>query len=369
MGIERIRVLRVPLTLRAPLVTAQGIHASRTATLVEMTLEDGVVGWGENVAPEGTFYTGEDADASHRVMCDVLVPRLVQLGDIAAGDLDRAWGITGWNMAKHALSSAVWDAQSRVSGTSLAEALGGGARPVRVGAVVGLHEEVNDTVEECLARVAEGYTRIKMKIGPGRDLEMVRAVRDVLGSSVDLHVDGNGAYGESDIARLAEVCDLGVALIEQPFAPTDLASHATLATATDALVCLDESVQSRDDLMRAIEVGACGSCNMKPSRVGGFATATEMLSVCMDHGIPAWVGGMLESGVGRAGALALATHPACTLTPDLSATARYFVSDVTEPFVLRDGCLEVPAGPGLGLSPLPGVLESGHTTVETLFER
>lgn len=370
MRVEQIRVARVPLTLVAPLSTSTGVHASRVACLVEVRIDGGVIGWGENVAPEGDFYTGETAARSLEATREMLIPRLVDSDDVPFENLcDSWWGVDGWRMAKHSLESALWDANCRLIGEPLATALGGGIRTVRVGVVVGLHGSIGDTIDECLARVGEGYTRVKVKIEPGRDLEVARAARSSLPQGVDLHLDANGAYGPDDIDNLVKVCDEGVALIEQPFGRGDLGSHARLARETSALVCLDESIETRDDLKAAIDAGACGSLNVKPSRVGGFAEAKWMLEMCRANGIAAWVGGMLESGIGRAGALALSTHPACTLTPDLSASSRYFASDVTAPFVLTGGSLEVPAGPGLGLAPLPEVLSRAGTTIETLFER
>lgn len=370
MRIDRIRAFQVPLSLREPLRTAAGTHASRTALLVEVTADDGVRGWGENVAPEAGFYTGETAASSMAAMRDLLVPRLAASRDVFPADMfDGWWGVSGWKMAKHALESAMWDVQCRRASVPLATVLGGEVRPVKVGVVVGVHDATSDTVAECVLRAAEGYTRVKVKIEPGRDAEVVRAVRDSLDHSVDLHVDGNGAYARADLDHLIGICDLGVALIEQPFARDDLATHAILAAETNASVCLDESVESLTDLLEAIDAGACDSLNMKPSRVGGFREAMSMLEVCLQRGVPAWVGGMLESGIGRAGALALATHPACTLTPDLSASSRYFAADATPPFVLRNGCLDVPAGPGLGVEPLPEVLAADGTRIETLFDR
>lgn len=353
-----------------PLRTSSGTHENRVACLVEVVTSDGVVGWGENVAPEGGFYTAETAGASYEAMARLLAPRVGAVTEMSTSDFsDEWWGVDGWPMAKHALESALWDAQCRTLGVSLATALGGTVRNVRVGVVVGVGESVAATLAEVQRRVDEGYTRVKVKIAPGSEVGVVSAVRQLLDRAIDLHVDANGAYTDRDIPMLAAMCDVGVSLIEQPFAHDDLESHARLASLTGALVCLDESVGTREDLERSIEVGACGSLNVKPSRVGGFRSALEMLELCASAAIPAWVGGMLESGIGRAGALALATHPACTLTPDLSASARYFAADVTDPFVLTDGCLRVPEGPGLGVEPLADVVGSPATKFETLFER
>lgn len=366
MRIDRVRLFHVPLTLLAPLRTAQGDHLTRTAVLVEITADDGTVGWGENVAPEGSFYTGESREVSVAHMRDVLVPSLV-------GETDDDWDDDeepSMPMADHALSSALADIDARQRGIPLSAALGRrDVRLVPVGAVVGLHSTVEATVTEAVQRAAEGYPRIKLKIAPGRDRDVVAAVRAALPATVDIHVDANGSYGPADIGHLAFLDEFGVGLVEQPFPADDLQSHAALSRAVSTPVCLDESVGGIVDAMNAVASAACSVINVKPSRVGGFHAATAILRLCAENGIDAWVGGMLESGIGRAGCLALATHPACTMTADLSASSRYFVSDVTPPFELENGCLRVPDGPGLGVEPLAEVLTAPGTVVETLFER
>lgn len=366
MRIDRVRLFHVPLTLVAPLRTAQGDHLTRTAVLVEITADDGTVGWGENVAPEGSFYTGESREVSVAHMRDVLVPSLV-------GETDDDWDDDeepSMPMADHALSSALADIDARQRGIPLSAALGRrDVRLVPVGAVVGLHSTVEATVTEAVQRAAEGYPRIKLKIAPGRDRDVVAAVRAALPATVDIHVDANGSYGPADIGHLAFLDEFGVGLVEQPFPADDLQSHAALSRAVSTPVCLDESVGGIVDAMNAVASAACSVINVKPSRVGGFHAATAILRLCAENGIDAWVGGMLESGIGRAGCLALATHPACTMTADLSASSRYFVSDVTPPFELENGCLRVPDGPGLGVEPLAEVLTAPGTVVETLFDR
>lgn len=367
MRIDRVRLVRVPLTLVSPLRTSQGDHTQRTAALVEITADDGTVGWGENVAPEGSFYTGETAQASVAHMREVLVPGLVN------DDFEEDWEDEAdfqMPMADHAVSSALADIEAQQRGIPLAAAVGrGDVDRVRVGAVVGLHDTVDSTVDEVMQRVDEGYTRVKVKIAPGRDMEVVAAVRSAIPAGVELHVDANGAYSRRDIPHLAFLDSFGVGMVEQPFPHGDMESHAKLSGAITTPVCLDESVGDFVDAMTAIATAACSVINVKPSRVGGFHQAVAILRLCAENGIDAWIGGMLESGIGRAGCLALATHPACTMTPDLSASARYFEHDVTAPFELVDGHLAVPRGPGLGVSPLASVLQAPGTVIDTLFER
>ncbi|MEI6298963.1 MAG: o-succinylbenzoate synthase [Actinomycetota bacterium] len=370
MRIERIRVARVPILLVSPLRTSDGAHQSRSAVLVEITDSDGFVGWGENVATSGVAYVGESAEASYAAMTQMLIPELVK-HEVAVADLfaDGWWGITGHHFAKHALESALWDVHARRQEKSLAEVLGAAESEIEVGVVVGMHDSIDDVVAEVMMRVDEGYARVKVKIAPGHDVEVLAAVRDAVGVEYALQADANGAYGSDDIGRLCSLDKFALQFIEQPFAADDLDSHAELLHRSATSVCLDESVNTMSDLLNALDRGACDVVNIKPSRVGGIRDAIAMHDVLVDRGIDAWVGGMLESGIGRASCLAIAAMPGFTLTPDLSASARYFASDVTRPFVLEDGMLLVPTGLGIGVEPLPEVLAGDGVTIETLFQR
>lgn len=369
MRIERIRVVRVPLDLVSPLRTSDGAHQSRSAVLVEITDSDGYVGWGENVATSGVAYVGENAENSYAAMTQLLIPELVQ-HDVAVADLfaDGWWGITGQHFAKHGLESALWDVHARRQGKSLAEVLGAAETEIEVGVVVGMHDSIDEVVAEVMKRVEEGYARIKVKIAPGNDVEVLTAVRDAVGVEYALQADANGAYGAGDIDLLRSLDKFALQFIEQPFAADDLDSHAELLHSSATSVCLDESVNTMSQLLNALDCGACDVVNIKPSRVGGIRDAIAMHDVLVDRGIDAWVGGMLESGIGRASCLALAAMPGFTLTPDLSASSRYFASDVTRPFVLEDGMLQVPTGMGIGVEPLSEVLAGEGVTIETLFQ-
>jgi O-succinylbenzoate synthase len=363
-------MVQIAAQLSSPLRTSHGTHQSRLIQLIELTDSDGNVGWGENVAPVGVAYVGESQADSLLVMRDVLVPVLTSR-DVDAHEMnpDTWWGTDGSPFAKHALESAVWDVLARRIGMSFAEAIGAVPGLVEVGVVVGMHDTIDEVIAEVQGRVDEGYRRIKIKIARGHDVDVIAAVRDVVGNDFALQVDANGAYSASDIDHLCSLDAYGLQLIEQPFAATDLASHAELVQRSTTSVCLDESIMTMADLHEALQLGACDVVNIKPSRVGGIGAALDMHDVLYAEGIDAWVGGMLESGIGRASCLGLAVMPGFTLTPDLSASNRYFASDITEPFLLTDGCLLVPEGPGIGVAPKPEVLQRADTVIQTLFER
>lgn len=370
MRIDQIRVIRTPLRLIDPLRTSDGIHKSREATLIEITDSEGFVGWGENVAPNGVVYVGESASESVATMIELLAPLMVGR-DIDVFEMlpETWWGVSGHNFAKHALESAVWDIHAQHVKTSLREVLGGERTSITPGVVVGIADTIEETIAEVQRRIAQGYARVKVKIAPGRDAVVLRAIRVACGDDIILQADANAAYTHDDIPHLATFDEFNLQFIEQPFAADDLQSHRELAQCSATPVCLDESICNIDELLNAIETNACSVVNIKPSRVGGIGAAVQMHHILKSHGIDAWVGGMLESGIGRASCLALASLPGFTLTPDLSASSRYFAADLTAPFELVNGSLTVPNGPGIGVVPLDEVFSSPDTQIQTVFAR
>ena len=370
MRIDRVRLIRTPLEMVNPLRTSDGHHESRLATLVEVRDSDGVIGWGENVAPAGVVYVDESADESLKATCELIAPLLAGRDvDVFEMMPESWWGVSGHNFAKHAVESAVWDLHARRESRSLRETLGGTRTAIVPGVVVGISDTVAETVAEVQQRIAEGYGRVKIKISPGRDVDVLRAIRSACGDGLLLQADANAAYSSSDIAMLCSLDEFNLQFIEQPFSSTDLQSHAELSRRSHTAVCLDESICTVDELLTALEMKACSVVNIKPSRVGGIGAAVQMHHILQSRGIDAWVGGMLESGIGRASCLALASLPGFTMTPDLSASARYFASDITAPFEIVDGEIQVPTGPGIGVQPLSEVLSSPETRIQTIFER
>lgn len=370
MRIDRIRVFRTPLHLVDPLRTADGAHESRIATLIELTDSNGIVGWGENVAPTGVAYVGESAESSAHAMTELLAPLLAGREiDVLEMLPETWWGIEGHLFAKHALESAVWDIHARIEKASLREVLGGTRTSIAPGVVVGIADTTEATVEEVKRRISQGYARVKVKIAPGRDIAVLRAIRESCGDALVLQADANAAYSRQDIDLLCSLDEFNLQFIEQPFAANDLPSHVLLAQRSATAICLDESVCSVGELMTAIEMKACSVVNIKPSRVGGIGAAVQMHHILKSHEIDAWVGGMLESGIGRASCLALASLPGFTMTPDLSASSRYFATDLTEPFEMVNSEIAVPTGIGIGVTPTEAVLSSPETQIRTVFQR
>lgn len=366
MKITGVELRRVAMPLVAPFRTSFGTETNRDILLVR-AVTDEAEGWGECVAMSNPLYSSEYADAAQDVLRRFLVPALMAAplpGAHAVADVLAPF--KGHRMAKAALEMAVLDAELRAEGRSFARELGAVRERVPCGVSVGIMDSVPELLDAVGGYLTEGYVRIKLKIEPGWDVEPVRAVRERYGDDVLLQVDANTAYTLGDARHLARLDDFGLLLIEQPLDEEDVLGHADLARQLRTPVCLDESITSARDAAAAIRLGACQVVNVKPGRVGGYLEARRIHDVCAAHGVRVWCGGMLETGLGRAANVALAALPGFTLPGDTSASGRYYASDITEPFVLDDGHLDVPAGPGLGLLPVPDRLNDVTTATEWL---
>ncbi len=370
--IDAVELRRVGLPLVSPFRTSFGTMTARDALLVRVLLDDGSEGWGECVAEREPSYSAEYADGAADVLRRFLVPALLARqrshGGVGADDVAPALAaVQGHPMAKGALEMAVLDAVLRRAGQSFAQRLGAVRDTVDCGVAVGLQPSIAALLDTVDRYLDEGYRRVKLKIEPGTDVEPVRAVRERFGD-VMLQVDANAAYSlrDDDVAALQALDPFDLVLIEQPLAPDDLPGHAALTARVRTPICLDESIVSARSAALAIDVGACSIVNVKAGRVGGYLEAVRVHDVCAERGVPVWCGGMLETGLGRAGNVALSALPNFTLPGDTSASARYFAEDLTEPFVLDGGRLHVPDGPGLGAAPRRDALRAFTTSVELL---
>jgi O-succinylbenzoate synthase len=357
-GVE-LRRLRMPL--RSPFETSFGVQTERDVLLVRV-VSDEADGWGECVAMSDPCYSPEYTHGAEDVIRRFFLPRLAAAPRVTAPLVGEILApFKGHPIAKAAVEAAVLDAELRASGTSFGDHLGAVRSFVPVGVSVGIMPSLGGLLDAVGAYADQGYRRVKLKIKPGWDVEPVRAVRERFGDELLLQVDANTAYTLGDAQRLARLDPFGLLLIEQPLPEDDIRGHAALAAQLKTPVCLDESIVSARSAADAIALGACRIVNIKPARVGGYLEARRVHDVCAANGIPVWCGGMLETGVGRAANVALAALPNFTLPGDISASDRYFEQDITEPFVLRDGGLDVPAGPGLGVAPDPALLDEVTT--------
>jgi o-succinylbenzoate synthase len=366
MRLEIVELRRVSLPLVSPFRTSFGTDYTREALIVRVETAAGE-GWGECVAGVDPLYSSEYLDAAWMTLERFLVPAAFAEPSLSAARVEpllRAF--KGHRMAKAALEMAVLDVEAREAGVSFAAWLGGVRDVVTPGVSVGIQDSTGALLDAVDGYLASGYRRIKLKIEPGWDLEPVRRVRDRFGSDVALQVDANTAYTRADIGHLTRLDEFGLLLVEQPLGEEDLLGHAQLARRMSTPVCLDESIVSAAVAADAIALGACSVVNIKAGRVGGYLEARRVHDVCAASGVPVWCGGMLETGLGRAANLGLASLPGFTLPGDISATDRYFHEDITEPFVLHDGVMDVPKGPGLGVEVRHDILESLTTQVSAM---
>jgi O-succinylbenzoate synthase len=346
-----LRLLSMPLV--HPFETSVGLEEEHPAILVTLRGE-GHEGHGECVAGADASYSYETTETAWYALTTFLIPAVLgrEVGDPrAAGELMGA--VRGHPMAKAALEEALWDLAARRRGRSVAALLGGRRRRIPVGVSVGLEGDVAALTKRVEAHLSEGYRRIKIKIKPGRDVGPVKALRRTLGD-FPLQVDANGAYRWADVPQLMKLDRYDLLMIEQPLAHDDLVEHARLQARLSTPLCLDESITSPAAAAAALALGSCRVINVKKGRVGGLAAAKAVHDLCLRRRVPVWAGGMLEMGVGRAHNVALASLPNFKLPGDISATARYYEEDITEPpFVLNgDGTLTVPRGPGTGVEVL-----------------
>jgi O-succinylbenzoate synthase len=362
-GVE-LRRIRMPLV--APFRTSFGSQTARDILLLRVVTDE-AEGWGECVAMSDPLYSSEYVDAAADVLRRFLVPALAAAGRLDAHAVAGVLApFKGHRMAKAALEMGVLDAELRATGRSFARELGAVHDRVPCGVSVGIMDSIPELLDAVGGYLAEGYVRIKLKIQPGWDVEPVRAVRETFGDGVQLQVDANTAYTLADARYLSHLDPFELLLIEQPLEEEDVLGHADLARQIRTPVCLDESIVSAQAAAAAILLGACQVVNIKPGRVGGYLEARRIHDVCVAHGVPVWCGGMLETGLGRAANVALAALPGFSLPGDTSASGRYYRSDVTLPFVLDDGHLAVPTGPGLGVTPLEDELAAATTDTEWL---
>jgi len=353
--LDTISLREIRLPLKEPFRISSGVVSERRICLLELTTDDGVTAWSECVAGEQPNYSSETIDTAWHAMREWLAPRLLASSVSSAADvfalLDR--NIVGHNMAKAALEMGCWDAEARQKEIPLSKLLGGTRDRVATGISIGIQANPSALVERARAAFDQGYRKIKVKIQPGADVEYVAAVRKALGDSVHVMADANSAYTLADADHLAKLDAFNLIMIEQPLSRDDLVRHARLQRKLKTPICLDESITSVDRAEDMISLGAGRIINIKPGRVGGFTVSKGIHDVCARASIPVWCGGMLESGIGRAHNVALASLPNFQLPGDLSPSARYWERDIVIPewTMDADGMVPVPlSAPGIGVT-------------------
>jgi O-succinylbenzoate synthase len=364
--ISEVKLYKVNMRMKNPFTTSFGTEQDRLFGIVEIKNEDGLSGWGELTTSESPLYIEEFTDSSWIMLKKFLVP-LVAGKEIGHPDeiSELFQPFKRNNLAKSAIEGAVWDLYAKEKGISLSEALGGEKSEIEVGVSLGIEDDIVMLLSNIEEKLNEGYKRIKVKIKPGNDIEIIKAVREKY-PDIPLMADANSAYTLDDMETLKELDQYGLMMIEQPLAAGDLIDHAKLQKEIETPICLDESIHSYDDARKAIELGSGRIINLKIGRVGGLSVAKKIHNLCEAEDIEMWCGGMLESGVGRAHNIAITTLANFTLPGDTAASSRYWDKDIIKPEVEVDqGILHVPKGPGIGYEVNREELEKNAVEVET----
>jgi O-succinylbenzoate synthase len=350
-----IELFLVRLPLIRPFTTSSHTkdHLEHILIRVRDASAAGVEGWGECASASDPYYCSETTESSWHILRDFLSPGVLGVGWDHPDEASRTWQkVRGNNFAKAGLEMACWDLFTRAQNRPLAEALGGTRQEILSGVSLGIEPTVEATLEQVERFLDQGYRRIKMKIGPGRDLEYLRAVRqrwpDVL-----LMADANSAYSLENpehVAALRALDDLNLMMIEQPLADDDIVDHARLQSQLQTPICLDESIHSVHDARKALDLGSCRIINIKVSRLGGLSEARRVHDLCLSRDVPVWCGGMHEFGVGRAANIAISSLPGFTLPGDVSGSDRAYREDIVDPPIrAHAGAIDVPWDrPGLG---------------------
>jgi len=353
--------------LVSPFETSFGVEKVKEAIIVALK-KNGVTAYGECVAASGPWYSEETIASAKYIIKQLLAPIVLKEElDSPASFIDRTKAIRGNNMAVATVEMGLWDLMGKLRDTSLSTLIGGEKKEVQVGVSIGIQPTIADLLDNISSYLNDGYRRIKIKIKPGYDLEPVKEIRKKY-PKILLQVDANSAYSLQDSNMLSELDTFDLLLIEQPLAHDDIIDHSKLQKLLNTPLCLDESIHSVEDARKAIEIGACRIINIKAGRMRGLACSKNLHDLCQLHKIPVWCGGMLETGIGRAFNVALASLSGFTLPGDISASKRYFKRDIiTKEFELtKDGTLEVPTAPGIGVDVDPKLLDACTTSKETL---
>ena len=351
MLIERVILETIRMRLKQAFRISSGVQDERRIVLVRLVTSMGE-GIGECVAGEEPNYSYETVETAEMMLERHLIPAILGYDFAGPRELAQALGkaVRGHPMARAAVEMAAWHVEAQRRELPLAAVLGGTKERIDVGVSIGIQASIEELLGSIRGYVDAGYRRVKLKIAPGHDIELVRHAREAF-PDLALQVDANASYTAADVEHLRRLDPFGLLMIEQPFAEDDLVTHAQLQSQMETLICLDESIGSAADCEAALALRAAGVINIKPGRVGGLTESIRIHDVCAAAGVPVWCGGMLETGIGRAHNAALASLPNFRFPADLSASDRYWDRDVIDPpFVLEsDGTVLVPRRPGLGV--------------------
>ncbi|RLL44926.1 o-succinylbenzoate synthase [Oceanobacillus piezotolerans] len=349
LPLHKLVLRKLKMKLKNPFSTSYGTVQDKEFFLLELIDRDGNRGYGESVAFTTPWYTEETVATTFHMLEDILIPTLQSNMVTHPDEVSELFlPVKRNNMAKAAIEGAVWDLYAKRLDIPLAEALGGERKEIEVGIAIGIQPTMNQLLEKIQGALDNGYKRIKLKIKPGLDVDLLSQVRSHF-PAISIMADANSAYTLGDIDRLKKLDDLNLLMIEQPLGHDDIIDHAKLQAAIQTPICLDESIHSVEDVRKAWELGSCKVINIKIGRVGGLTEAKRIHDFCYEHDIAVWCGGMLEAGVGRAHNIALTSLPQFVLPGDTAGSSHYWEQDIIKPEVIvHDGIIKVPKKPGIG---------------------
>lgn len=346
--VEEVTLTHVRIALVEPFRISSGSVSVKDGIVVELR-SNGLTGYGESSPMAGSFYSSDTPEKCWSELCDRVTPAILgrsfQIPEEWNRALDR---VQAGNFTKTGVETALWDLSAKIRSQPLYQSLGGKREQVESGLAVGLYRDIEDTLRTIDRYLSDGYRRVKLKIEPGHDLQVVKAVRDAFGT-IPLFVDANGAYRAQDVDVFRALDDFELLMFEQPYPGSFLEESAELQNCVKTPICLDESLETPEQLMEAIRLGSLRIANFKIQRIGGLYRALEMDRICREHGIPAWVGTMPELGIGQAQGAALATLDNFRYPTDVEASGRWFVDDITDPPIqVCQGYIRMSKSPGLG---------------------
>lgn len=369
LNLEKLELCEIEMPLKAPFETSFGTTLKRRILIIRVFDGDGASGYGECTAPEEPFFNHETIDTAWTIITKYIAPLLAKNSVESAADVSRAVApIRGNRMAIGGVETAIWDLEAKKADVPLWKHLGGTRNEINCGVSIGLQKSPEVLLEKVTREVESGYQRIKLKIKPGQDIELVKKIRSHF-PDILLSVDANSAYRlERDLEIFEKLDDFDLLMIEQPLAAGDLVDHAKLQRKLKTPICLDESITCLTDAKHAVELGACRIINIKLGRVGGHSEARAIQEFALQQNIPVWCGGMLESGVGRAHNIAMSTLSGFTLPGDVSASARYWDKDIIEPPVMvsNEGKICVPGNSGIGYSVKEDMVKTQTARLENI---
>lgn len=359
MKIKKITLFKVEIPMITSFTTSFGTVDRRPTVIVKVQTDEGIIGWGESAALPFPYYKPETTDICMLVLKEYIGPLILNKEFMDVAELmNLLKPIKGNNFSKTGIETAVWMIISQTENKSIKKLLGGTQNKIPVGESIGIKGSIDETLKEIDLRLNQGFRRIKIKIKPGWDVEVVKTIREKF-RSIDLMVDANSSYTLDDIETLKELDGYNLTMIEQPLADDDIIDHSLLQKQVKTPVCLDESIHSVEDARRAISIGACKIINIKPGRVGGLLESKKIHDLCQKNNIGVWCGGMLETGIGRAFNIAVASLPNYIYPADMSPVNFFYADDLVKDSFTVDnqGYVTVPTKPGLGFDVLPAKID------------